>query len=121
MAKKTSKQESKRLDTRKVVETAIKRGLDRNEIDQHDQRMRKEYAMGAQLILEQSVWKNETSRLIEEWRNCAASEAKNFDEVLDLRMAINGIMKLEEVFKSISSELIESQYSKIDDRKFDPI
>jgi hypothetical protein len=106
------------LNPVKIIEKIMQKSIewyDWNEIK--DGNDKAEYINEARKILDSEVFKNETNAIISDIIKHIATTAKDYDEVIDLRMTINGLEllkeRLERIHQPVDTETKEDLYSNI--------
>jgi hypothetical protein len=98
-----------RKDVRKNVKKALSKPLPTIEITALPEVDVEAYKAEALSILNSPVWRNEVNTYLKRLSNEIIFLAKDYDEVLDLRMSINGVKFLQERFESIAAGIVKKE------------
>lgn len=93
-----------------VIANILKRDISFYPYEKLDYESQRDYYFEAQSILNNEVFKNETKHLIADWVENIAYKSKDFQDVKDIRMTINGLEFFKERLKKITNpEKIETK------------
>lgn len=84
-----------------VLEKIMKRGIEWFDYDKLDENAKKRYYADIQAVIKNGSFINELNHLIADQVEYIAREAKNWDEVMNIRMTINAVDMIKERLESV--------------------